>query len=111
VAVNANIRLAFSSSQATNMLAWAAMGSMGKVRQHLDQRWYVDFGHGRRIWTLRVGDEAKLALTEDLAHRVLELVRGQLSEGKPLDEALAQFQPSHYFEVGREYYVEFTACP
>jgi integrase len=53
----------------------------------------VDFGHGRRIWSLPVGS-TRLPLTEELACRVLELVRAEVSRGKDLADALAQFQPA-----------------
>lgn len=78
---------------ATALVGWLAMASVGAVRQHRDGRWYVDFGHSARVWSVPVGT-IKLALTEELARRVLERIRGEVSEGRDLADVLAQFQPA-----------------
>ena len=74
--------------------AWVDMTELGAVRKHKDGRVYLDFGRGRRLWSLHVGD-TKLAFDDRLARRTLERIRGLLSDGHTLDEALAMFLPTN----------------
>ncbi len=70
------------------------MGDLGAVRRHKDGRTYLDFGRGRRVWSLPVGD-SRLAFDDRLARRALERVRDAISRGKTLDEAIADLLPAH----------------
>lgn len=89
------LRQPFAQHREALLLAWAAMGKKWVVRRHADGRVYVDCGHDRRVWSFPVGtSDARIPLTEELAQRVLELVRMEVSRGKDLDDALAMFQPS-----------------
>ena len=57
-----------SISRGRRVEAWIEMGSEGVIRQHKDGRIYVDFGRGRRLWSLPVGG-SKLPFDERLLGR------------------------------------------
>ena len=72
------------------------MAELGAIRTHKDGRVFLDFGRGRRVWSLPLGDQkSRIPFDERLARRALERIRDLVSQGRTLDEAIASLLPSH----------------
>ena len=79
------------------LASWLAMSDFGTIRRLPRGAIYLEFPglkkQKRRIWTMRVGDDATIPFTEETARRVLEGVRHAVARGRDLDAAIAIFLP------------------
>ncbi len=70
------------------------VGDLGRIRfqrRKGGRAYYLDFRPYGRVWShrgIRITDEAT-------ARRVLEAIRSKVAEGRPLDEVIAEYLPSH----------------
>jgi len=71
---------------------WELVGKLGRIRSRRGGReFFLDFRPYGRVWSnrgIRITDEAT-------ARRLLEQIRGQVAEERPLEEVLADYLPAH----------------
>jgi len=77
---------------ADRAIRFELVGKLGRIRSRRgDREFFLDFRPYGRVWSnrgIRITDEAT-------ARRLLEQIRGQVAEHRPLEEVLADYLPTH----------------
>lgn len=84
-------RLLATMEGAERAVRWELVGKLGRIRSRRGGReFFLDFRPYGRVWSnrgIRITDEAT-------ARRLLEQIRGQVAEDRPLEEVLADYLPA-----------------